>query len=203
MADEIFRIHPAIGFARVGNSPEYYLAPETAAGLPDPAGGATTGGLPIQAGTESTPITDADVRDAQGRFKKQAARFRIYQYPAGEQTYPSGAGTEVVIGSQVGERTVADVVWTCHLANKKSNCYLMPEPDTKGDQIIDSYEGCRTPEARNADYAGTADLEDEQRLTDLQIDPGPRPIQGTRAGSTAAFAAAARFMPSETCARIV
>ena len=28
------RIHPAIGFARLGDSEEHYLAPETSAGLP-------------------------------------------------------------------------------------------------------------------------------------------------------------------------
>lgn len=33
MAD-IFRIHPAIGLSRVGNSEEYLISPETIAGLP-------------------------------------------------------------------------------------------------------------------------------------------------------------------------
>ena len=33
MTDPVQRIHPAIGFARVGTSDEYYLAPETSAGL--------------------------------------------------------------------------------------------------------------------------------------------------------------------------
>jgi hypothetical protein len=36
----IYKIHPAIGTARVGNSDEYYLAPETPGGLPlDPVSG--------------------------------------------------------------------------------------------------------------------------------------------------------------------
>jgi hypothetical protein len=30
-SNHVFRIHPAIGFARVGNSEAYYLAPETIA----------------------------------------------------------------------------------------------------------------------------------------------------------------------------
>jgi len=35
-----FRVHPSINFARVGNSQEYYIAPETAAGeVVDPATG--------------------------------------------------------------------------------------------------------------------------------------------------------------------
>ena len=54
------RIHPAIGIARVGNSPdEYYIGPE----VPFPAGPPPGG-----------------YRDDQGRLKRQAARFRIYGY---------------------------------------------------------------------------------------------------------------------------
>ena len=51
-------IHPAIGFARVGNSPdEYFLAPEVAG----------------QTKTDKT-----DFRDPKGRIKRQAVRFRLY-----------------------------------------------------------------------------------------------------------------------------
>ena len=30
----VFRLHPTINFARVGTSDDYYLSPETSAGLP-------------------------------------------------------------------------------------------------------------------------------------------------------------------------
>ena len=51
-------IHPAIGVARVGNSPnEYYLGPEIPGGLPIAPGG---------------------YKDNHGAIKRQAARFRIY-----------------------------------------------------------------------------------------------------------------------------
>lgn len=177
MSDSIFRIHPAIGIARVGNSDEYYLAPETMAGLPDPNTAPQTGGLPIKAGTESTTITDQDIRDAQGRFVKQAARFRIYQYPAGVETYPTGQGTEIVLGSKVGTKTVTDIIWTVHLANKKSNCYILPEPNVKGLEIIDFYKDCKTPELRNASMGPDPNATD--RRTKLQIDPGPRAIKAS------------------------
>lgn len=56
------RIHPAIGVARIGNSPEgYFIGPE----VPHPAG-------PPEGG----------YRDAEGRLKRQAAQFRIYGYNA-------------------------------------------------------------------------------------------------------------------------
>lgn len=51
-------IHPAIGFARVGNSPdEFYLGPEIPGGLPIAPGG---------------------YKDATGAMKRQAARFRVF-----------------------------------------------------------------------------------------------------------------------------
>ena len=82
------------------------------------------GGLPIKPGTEDTPITADDFRDKAGNVKRQAARFRIYAYPAGSSgKYPSGGGTLVTIGSTVDGKKVADIVWTVHLANKKLNNY--------------------------------------------------------------------------------
>lgn len=51
-------IHPAIGIARVGNSPdEWFLGPEAPGPLPVPEGG---------------------YKDETGRIKRQAARFRLY-----------------------------------------------------------------------------------------------------------------------------
>jgi hypothetical protein len=51
-------IHPAIGIARVGNSPdEYYCGPEIPGGLPIAPGG---------------------YKDASGAMKRQAARFRVF-----------------------------------------------------------------------------------------------------------------------------
>ena len=51
-------IHPAIGVARVGNSPdEYYLGPEIPGGM---------------------PIAPEGYKDRRGAVKRQAARFRVY-----------------------------------------------------------------------------------------------------------------------------
>jgi hypothetical protein len=56
-------IHPAIGVARVGNSPgEHFLGPEVPGPHPEPTGG---------------------FKDSGGRIKRQAARFRIYGLDAG------------------------------------------------------------------------------------------------------------------------
>jgi hypothetical protein len=57
MSETIYRIHPAIGMARVGNSEEYYIGPET------------EGGLPIKPDTESDTITSNDLRDSEDKQK--------------------------------------------------------------------------------------------------------------------------------------
>ena len=56
----VYKIHPAIGIARVGNSPdEFFIGPERIGEHPTPAGG---------------------FKDAQCRVKRQAARFRIFAH---------------------------------------------------------------------------------------------------------------------------
>jgi hypothetical protein len=55
-----YKIHPAIGIARIGNSPdEFFIGPERVGEVPEPQGG---------------------FKDAQCRVKRQAARFRIYAH---------------------------------------------------------------------------------------------------------------------------
>ncbi|MFE7629578.1 LodA/GoxA family CTQ-dependent oxidase [Kocuria sp. NPDC057446] len=55
-----YKIHPAIGIARVGNSPdEFYIGPERPGERPNPPGG---------------------FKDAQCRVKRQAARFRVFAH---------------------------------------------------------------------------------------------------------------------------
>ena len=60
MAIVSVKIHPAIGIARLGNSPtEFFIGPETTAIPVPPPGG---------------------YKDGQCRIKRQAARFRLYAY---------------------------------------------------------------------------------------------------------------------------
>src|SRR5471030_1220411 len=182
MADYQYRIHPAIGIARVGNSEEYYIGPETAAGLPlptDPEGPAR-GGLPINADTNAT-ITSKDLRDANGGFKRQAARFRIFQYSNENLgSYPTGQGGEIEIGSRVNGKTVKDIIWTVHVANKKANTYVLVEA-APGAGIV-AYENGQLPPLRNA-AIDNGDPNNPARVKILTIDPGPRAIAGTDTGS--------------------
>jgi hypothetical protein len=182
MVDYQYRIHPAIGIARVGNSEEYYLGPETAAGLPLPGqpDNPARGGLPINPDTDAT-ITSKDLRDANGAFKRQAARFRIFQYQGDNfGSYPVGQGTEIAIGSTVNGKTVKDIIWTVHVANKKANTYVLVEdPPNAG---IVAYENGNLPPIRNPSVAH-GDPNNPARITMLTIDPGPRTISGANTGA--------------------
>ena len=162
-----FKIHPAIGIARVGDSPNsFYLAPEQAGQLPiecDQDGNAV-----VKDGKEQ-PISK--FKDAQQRVRRQAARFRVYVYNNG-----SGPGQELTVGQQIevvapksgqlmtGE--VVDIEWTVYLANKKSSWYQFQQLDGEHG-YSDSHP------LRNADVA------DAHRRQQLIIDPGPQTVAYT------------------------
>ncbi|OEZ49858.1 L-lysine 6-oxidase [Janthinobacterium sp. MP5059B] len=186
MAYTGLRIHPVIGIARVGNSEEYYLGPESPAGMPlDGQDG--TGGLPIRPGTENTVIASTELRDASGKLKRQAARFRIYQYAFdaadGVESYPlgrRGAAAEVAIGSMVDGKIVKDIIWTVHLANKKANSW-------EGGDGVAPFQNNGAPALRNPAFGEPGSPHfgtpaDPLRLKLLVIDPGPRSVQASRQG---------------------
>ena len=118
-----FKIHPAIGIARVGDSPdEFYLAPEQAGQLPNeltPDGG-------------EQPVTK--FKDGQGRVKRQAARFRVYGY---DDDFKQGKEIQVgdriqVVYWKTGQSIVGevkDIQWTVYLANKKASWYEFQQLD--------------------------------------------------------------------------
>lgn len=90
---EYCRIFPPIGIARVGNSPEeFFIGPE-APGVPPENGGS--------------------FKDARGRVKRQAARFRVYGF---------GRSGEVAELS-LSHPAVEAIEWTVTLANKKAAWY--------------------------------------------------------------------------------
>jgi hypothetical protein len=166
-----FRIHPAIGIARLGNSPDrFYIAPDQG------------GQLPIACDGDGNPILDGqgheeavtDFKDASGRILRQAARFRVFTYDD-----KSPDGREVMIGDHVDiveQRSgqlktyrVDDIQWTVYLANKKSCWFAFQETD--GEHGYTAKHPLRN--------AGITNSEDRQRLI---IDPGPRSVtsKGTK-----------------------
>ncbi|KOT79100.1 hypothetical protein ADK70_31785 [Streptomyces rimosus subsp. pseudoverticillatus] len=85
------RIHPAIGVARVGNSPDaFFIGPERPGIVPSPG-------------------ADGHYKDGAGRIKRQAARFRCFGFnEAGDRW------------TELSHRDGVRIHWTVHLVNKKA-----------------------------------------------------------------------------------
>lgn len=151
-----FSIHPRIGVARVGNSPDsFYLGPET------------TGGLPIECDAQGNPVvvngevqTVCNFKDRAGAIRRQAARFMIFEEGA------DGGAQEVTLG----QSGVKSIRWTVHLANKKPIWFTFSE--LTGDLEFgewNSYENQHVP-------LNNPDTTDPAERRTLMIDPGPRNV---------------------------
>lgn len=174
-----FKIHPAIGIARLGNSEAFYLSPEQA------------GLLPIDCDSEGIPFRGRDgnvqrvarFKDSTGRVKRQAARFRVFvhddAHPEGREikvgdTFTFDAGSPAA-GPYPVEGTVEDIEWTVHLANKKASWYLFKE--TAGIHGYGPAHKLRNPEVTNPEH--------RRRLI---IDPGSQTVSNAAGESRAQFA---------------
>jgi hypothetical protein len=156
-----YKIHPGIGIARLGNSDtEFYLAPETPAGLPQEC---DAQGNPRHGADGVAPVLVTTFRDAQGRIKRQAARFQVYVY---DETSPQGRPLE--IGDDVeggGNRgTLVDIQWRVYVANKKACWYQF-------ETTVGEHGYPPDHPRRNADV--------DTARSRLIIDPGPRIVNGT------------------------
>ncbi len=165
-----YRIHPAIGVARLGDSgsnldnpfasPEtFYVAPETIGGLP-------TEFDPNQP-DERLPVTN--FKDKVGQIRRQAARFQIFR--------DDGQGGSVPVG--LDDPEIVSIRWTVHVANKKAAWYDFSE--FKGNLMMgaDNSYAATGVSLRNSVIKGATDRKH------LIVDPGPRSV--SRPGELADF----------------
>jgi hypothetical protein len=158
-----YRIHPGIGIARLGNSlDEFCISPEEPAALPLACDGQ---GNVLLSPDGRTELRVEKFKDAEGRIKRQAARFQVFVYddesPEGR---PLKIGDPVSGGGNQGH--LIDIEWRVHLANKKASWYEF-------EQLEGEHGYAPNHPRRNA---GVTDPEARQRLI---IDPGPRAVDGT------------------------
>jgi hypothetical protein len=110
----IYRIHPAIGIARLGNlDPDegYIVGPE----------------IPGQNATEGLSGAEVQQYKKDGRIKPQAARFRVYEYGLVDGVLTPLR--EVLPQAPTpGTPYVKAVTWTAHLANRKASFYVEDGP---------------------------------------------------------------------------
>jgi L-Lysine epsilon oxidase N-terminal/L-lysine epsilon oxidase C-terminal domain len=159
----VYRIHPGIGIARLGNSPdEFCISPEKPAALPiacDQQGNA------LLSPDGQSEVTIKQFKDAQGRIKRQAARFQVYAYdddsPAGR---PLKLGDPIRGGGNHG--VLVDIEWQVYLANKKAVWYEF--------DALAGERGYGPNHPRR-----NADVTDPEARQQLIIDPGPRVVNCT------------------------
>ncbi|MEO8126924.1 MAG: LodA/GoxA family CTQ-dependent oxidase, partial [Bryobacteraceae bacterium] len=158
-----YRIHPGIGIARIGDSPdEFYISPERPGAMPTAC---DSQGNPLLSpdGTSELPVSK--FKDAEGRLKRAAARFQIYAYddasPGGR---PLSLGDPVFGGGNHG--TLIDIQWRVYLANKKAVWFEFSQ--------LEGEHGYADGHKRR--NAGITDSEGRQRLI---IDPGPRVVNSS------------------------
>lgn len=105
---KIYKIHPAIGFARVGNHPTlFFVGPET----------------PGQPGAEITSDGSESAVNKykeSGLIKRQAARFRVYEYEV------DGGGATQLVGEVKPDQ--AAIEWSVILVNRKAALDHRPAP---------------------------------------------------------------------------
>jgi len=157
-----YRIHPGIGIAHLGNSPDAFcISPEGPAALPIDC---DAGGNTLMSPDGRSEQTIRTFKDSEGRIKRQAARFQVWVYddksPEGR---PLKLGDQVEGGGNAG--TLVDIIWRVWVANKKAEWYQFLQLDGEH-----GYPGNHP--RRNAAVTGAA----RQRLI---IDPGPRAVDCT------------------------
>src|SRR5215203_2210119 len=110
----VYRIHPGIGIARLGDSAdEFCISPEKPAAMPIAC---DEQGNPLLSGDGQTEVSVTKFKDEKGRIKRQAARFQLYVY---DDENPNGRplklGDEIKGGGNHG--TLVDIQWQVYLAN--------------------------------------------------------------------------------------
>ena len=154
----IYKIHPGIGIARLGNSPDAFcISPEEPAALPLDC---DARGNPLHSPDGTSELCITKLKDDAGRIKRQAARLQVWAYDEDSpQGRPLKLGDPIAGGGNHG--VLIDIQWRVYLANKKTAWYEF--------QQLDGEHGYTPDHPRR--NASITDAEARQRLI---IDPGPR-----------------------------
>ena len=159
MAERKYRIHPAIGIARLGDADRddgdfFFVGPEIPGTWPN----------------FDTQTRRFNAFKSNGRIRPQAARFRIFEYEKGAdgKFHPIGEVT-------LDDHRVSQITWTVHVANRKASfCKFEGQNGALANPLFSDY----TPERmRNSQIKGI-----DQRRNLLELDPGPKTIKGGEAG---------------------
>src|SRR5215468_5705549 len=174
MPERQYRIHPAIGIARVGdaarsdaNNDFYFIGPEIAefAANIDPQSG-----------------VQGEFKTADGKVKPQAARFRIFEYEKGNDGKFRPIGE---VKTSDNSRAVK-IVWTVHVANRKASfCAFHGQAGAEDTPLFASYG---TPQNSRLKVRNDKVKTSAERKKSLELDPGPQSVNGGDTVTVAHFA---------------
>lgn len=164
----IYKIHPGIGFARVGRSTDGYFIQ-----------GETLGDAPFEL-DQKGPVPFRGYKDKHNLIRRQGVRFRVYEYELDDVTGVSRLVREIT-------PEVAVVSWEVKLANRKSAGPLMTgRAGPEGTTVI---EPLSMTQFRNPVPAGgnRDDLTAKVDLTVTGVNTPPGPRQMGRVGGKDVF----------------
>ncbi len=162
-----YAIHPALGIARLGNA-QPNLSERTADGTRAPDTFYLGAEAPYEVPNQGRPYKTG------GKVKKQAQRFRIYEYQDGK------AVREVTLDAD----DIQSIEWTAHLANRKAALSSSERPGTVSRPAaippVPWGLDATPPDGADPSYwpATTRNCKVIDR-DQLCIDPGPATVGGT------------------------
>lgn len=118
----IYRIHPAIGVARVGGSEQFFIGPELSSYKHPSEFFAIDRGT-SEVRPHSTGST-AYFKEAPSKLRRQAARFRIFEFTVAEGSSPTLIGAP----REIPRSEIESLTWTVELANKKGTFFKFNGP---------------------------------------------------------------------------
>lgn len=158
-----FAIYPGIGVARMGNSPEFFIGPETPG---------------VDANWDDATQRFRSFRDAQGRILRQGARFRVFEYDVVDSQFVNFR--EVHVGTDV-----ADIEWRVHIANRKASFFVFDGQNGAEDNYVKRSQipaGTQIKEDPDRTNLRNASVPACERAAKLDIDPGEKLITAGRPG---------------------
>jgi len=159
----IYRIHPGVGIARLGDSPnEFCISPEKPAALPIAC---DSQGNPFYSPDGMSEVTIRQFKDSEGRIKRQAARFQLYVY---DNEHPGGRPLKLgdAIRGGGNDGVLVDIEWRVYLANKKAVWYEF--------NALEGEHGYAADHPRR-----NADITAPEARQQLIIDPGAQVVNVT------------------------
>ncbi len=159
-----FAIYPGIGVARMGNSTDFFIGPETPW---------------VNAHWDDATQSFRSFRDRQGRILRQGARFRVFEYDVVDSRFVNFR--EVLPGTGV-----ADIEWRVHLANRKASFYVFDGQNGAEDNYLTRSQlpgDLQIKEDPDRTNLRNADVPASERASRLDIDPGEKLILASGRGT--------------------